>query len=156
MLLLNVGFQYLPNADGNRFAIPESHATHANPGVAIALGDLCQTLGNFTPGTTQRCSLKPEYASKFSAGYRLYAFQDYHTAFGTGWTVTPNLFWAHDVKGNSAGPIGPGFIEGKKTLKVGVDATYQSFKVGLGYTMHFGAELKNNDYDKDFVSFTAS
>lgn len=156
VLLLNVGFQYLPNADGNRFAIPESHATHANPGVAIALGDLCQTLGNFTPGTTQQCSLKPEYASKFSAGYRLYAFQDYHTAFGTGWTVTPNLFWAHDVTGNSAGPIGPGFIEGKKTLKLGVDATYQSFKVGLGYTMHFGAELKNNDYDKDFVSLTAS
>ena len=72
------------------------------------------------------------------------------------WTVTPNLFWAHDVTGYSAGPIGPGFIEGKKTLKIGVDANYRAFKVGLGYTMHFGAELKNNDYDKDFMSLTAS
>ncbi|MEQ9142743.1 MAG: DUF1302 domain-containing protein [Parvibaculaceae bacterium] len=153
VLLINAGFQYLPDADGNRFAIPGSHDTHANPGVAIALGDLCQTPGG---PATQNCNLKAEYASDFSAGYRMYAFQDYHTAFGTGWTVTPNLFWAHDVTGYSAGPIGPGFIEGKKTLKLGVDATYQSFKVGLGYTMHFGAELKNNDYDKDFMSLTAS
>ena len=153
VLLINAGFQYLPDGEGNRYAIPESHATHANPGVAIALGDLCQTLGG---PASQSCSLTPEYASTFSAGYRMYAFQDYHTAFGTGWTVTPNLFWAHDVTGNSAGPIGPGFIEGKKTLKLGVDATYQSFKVGLGYTMHFGAEHRNNDYDKDFMSLTAS
>lgn len=153
VLLINAGFQYLPNASGNRLAIPGSHATHANPGVAIAVGDICQVPSGVP---TQNCSLKAKYASEFSAGYRMYAFQDYHTAFGTGWTVTPNLFWAHDVKGNSAGPIGPGFIEGKKTLKLGVDATYQSFKVGLGYTMHFGAELKNNDYDKDFVSLTAS
>lgn len=153
VLLINAGFQYLPDADGNRFAIPGSHDTHANPGVAIALGDLCLTPGG---PANQNCSLTPEYASSFSAGYRMYAFQDYHTAFGTGWTVTPNLFWAHDVTGYSAGPIGPGFIEGKKTLKLGVDATYQSFKLGLGYTMHFGAELKNNDYDKDFMSLTAS
>lgn len=155
VLLINAGFQYLPNAGGNRFAIPGSSKTHANPGVGVALGDICQATGNVAPDGTI-CNLTPKYASDFSAGYRMYAFQDYHTAFGTGWTVTPNLFWAHDVKGNSAGPIGPGFIEGKKTLKVGVDATYQSFKVGLGYTMHFGAELKNNDYDKDFVSLTAS
>jgi len=153
VLLINAGFQYLPDADGNRLAIPGSHDTHANPGVAIALGDLCQTP---SPEPTQNCNLTPEYASDFSAGYRMYAFQEYHTAFGTGWTVTPNLFWAHDVTGYSAGPIGPGFIEGKKTLKLGVDANYQSFKVGLGYTMHFGAELKNNDYDKDFMSLTAS
>lgn len=153
VLLINAGFQYLPDTDGNRLAIPGSHETHPNQGVAIALGDLCQTPGG---PPSQSCALKPEYASEFSAGYRLYAFQDYHTAFGTGWTVTPNLFWAHDVTGYSAGPIGPGFIEGKKTLKLGVDATYQSFKVGLGYTMHFGAELKNNDYDKDFLALTMS
>ena len=153
VLLINAGFQYLPDADGNRFAIPGSHDTHANPGVGIAVGDICQVPGG---PPSQSCNLKVEYASDFSAGYRMYAFQDYHTAFGTGWTVTPNLFWAHDVTGYSAGPIGPGFIEGKKTLKLGVDATYQAFKVGLGYTMHFGAELKNNDYDKDFMSLTAS
>lgn len=153
VLLINAGFQYLPDADGNRFAISGSHATHPNAGVAAILGDICNVSGG---PPSQNCNLKPEYASDFSAGYRLYAFQEYHTAFGTGWTVTPNLFWAHDVTGYSAGPIGPGFIEGKKTLKIGVDANYQSFKVGLGYTMHFGAELKNNDYDKDFMSLTAS
>lgn len=153
VLLINAGFQYLPNAEGNRFAIPGSNETHINPGVAIALGDSCQAP---SPTPSQNCNLKAEYASDFSAGYRLYAFQEYHTAFGTGWTVTPNLFWAHDVTGYSAGPIGPGFIEGKKTLKLGVDANYQSFKIGLGYTMNFGAELKNNDFDKDFVSLTAS
>ncbi len=153
VLLINAGFQYLPDADGNRFSIPGSNETHINPGVGVALGDLCQVQGG---APTQNCSLKARYASDFSAGYRIYAYEDYHTAFGTGVTLSPNLYWAHDVTGYSAGPIGPGFIEGKKTLKLGVDATYQSFKVGLGYTMHFGAEIKNNDYDKDFMSLTAS
>ncbi|NIJ42992.1 hypothetical protein FHS78_003300 [Parvibaculum indicum] len=153
VLLINAGFQYLPDSEGNRFAIPGSHKTHPNSGVATAVGDLCQAN---TGVASQNCSLTPRYASAFSAGYRLYAFQDYHSAFNTGWTIEPHVFWSHDVAGYSAGPIGPGFVKGKKVLTLGVDAKYQGFKAGLSYTMHMGAENRNVDYDKNFVAMTVS
>lgn len=153
VLLINAGFQYLPGANGNRLAIPGSNATHPNRGVAVALADLCQSPGG---PPSQNCSLSPRYASAFSAGYRIYAFQDYHSAFNTGWTITPNLFWSHDVAGYSAGPIGPGFVEGKQVLKLGVDAKYLGVKAGISYTMHMGAKDRNVDWDKDFLAMTVS
>ncbi|MAB14013.1 DUF1302 domain-containing protein [Parvibaculum sp.] len=153
VLLINAGFQYLPDSDNNRFAIPGSNKTHANPGVGIAVGDVCQVSSGVP---TQNCSLSARYASAFSTGYRIYAFQDYHSAFNTGWTIEPHLYWSHDVSGYSAGPIGPGFVKGKKVLSLGVDALYQGFKAGVSYTMHMGAENRNVDYDKNFVAMTVS
>lgn len=147
-LVMNVGFQYLPDGEGNRFSTP-MNSSHANPGVANAIGDVCISAG-LCPG------LRSQYADTFSWGYRLYGYQDYHSAFGTGVTLSPKIMWSHDVKGYSAGPIGPGFVEGKQVLMLGVDATYQSYKVGLSYTTHMGAKDKNKDYDKDFVAVTAS
>lgn len=147
-VVLNAGFQYLPDADGNRFATP-LNGSHANPGIANALGDICIASGK-CPG------LKAQYADTFSWGYRFYAYQDYHTAFGTGVTISPKIVWFHDVKGYSAGPIGPGFVEGKKSLTLGVDASYQSYKVGLSYSSFMGNRTKNKDFDKDFVAMTAS
>ncbi len=155
VLLINAGFQYLPDSEGNRFAIPGSNKTHPNRGVAYAVGDLCQAVSATTPAS-QNCSLTPRYASAFSTGYRIYAFQDYHSAFNTGWTIEPHLYWSHDVSGYSAGPIGPGFVKGKKVLSLGVDALYQGFKAGVSYTMHMGAENRNADYDKNFVAMTVS
>lgn len=148
VLVMNAGFQYLPDGEGNRFSTP-LNSSHANPGVANAIGDIC-IASNYCP------TLQPQYADTFSWGYRMYAYQDYHTAFGTGVTLSPKVLWSHDVKGYSAGPIGPGFVEDKKVLMVGVDATYQSYKVGLSYTSHLGNKDKNRDYDKDFVALTAS
>ncbi|MGX1197516.1 DUF1302 domain-containing protein [Parvibaculum sp. MBR-TMA-1.3b-4.2] len=153
VLLINAGFQYLPDSEGNRFAIPGSYKTHPNRGVAAAVGDACQVPGG---PANQNCSLTPRYASAFSTGYRIYAFQDYHSAFNTGWTIEPHLYWSHDVSGYSAGPIGPGFVKGKKVLSLGVDALYQGFKAGISYTMHMGAENRNVDYDKDFLAMTVS
>lgn len=148
VLVMNAGFQYLPDGEGNRFSTP-LNTSHANPGVANALGDICIQSAK-CPG------LRAQYADTFSWGYRMYAYQDYHTAFGTGVTISPKIMWSHDVKGYSAGPIGPGFVEGKQVLMLGVDAAYQSYKVGLSYTAHMGAKEKNRDYDKDFVALTAS
>ena len=147
VLVANFGFQYLPDAEGNRFATP-LNGSHPNPGVANTIGDICIQ--------NKYCSLKPQYADSFSWGYRLYAYQDYHTAFGTGVTISPKIVWFHDVKGYSAGPIGPGFVEGKKSLTLGVDASYQSYKVGISYSSFMGNRAKNKDFDKDFVAMTAS
>lgn len=151
MLILvgNVGFQYLPDANGNRYAIPRSAETHHNPGTAATLGDNCVRLGT--------CSLDPVYASTFSWGYRMLAMMEYHSAFGTPFTLTPQVVWSHDVSGYSAGPIGPGFVEGKKAVTLGIGARYlESYNVALNYTNNFGARYRNASYDKDFVSLTAS
>ncbi|MBX3495177.1 MAG: DUF1302 domain-containing protein [Parvibaculum sp.] len=149
ILVGNVGFQYLPDAEGNRYAIPRADETHANPGTAATLGDNCVRLGT--------CALDPLYASSFSWGYRLLAQMDYHSAFGSPFTLSPQIVWSHDVSGFSAGPIGPGFVEGKKAVTLGLGARYlESYNVSLNYTNNFGARYRNASHDKDFVSLTAS
>lgn len=149
ILVANAGFQYLPDADGNRFAIPMSFETHANPGMAATFGDPCISAGT--------CHIQAQYASAFSWGYRLMASQQYASAFGSAWNLTPKVIWYHDVSGYSAGPIGPGFVEGTKSLTLGIDADYQErYKVGLSFTTFMGNPYRNVNYDKDFVSMTAS
>lgn len=149
ILVANVGFQYLPDAKGNRFAIPRSGETHVAPGMAATFGDNCIRLGG--------CSIDPVYASTFSWGYRLLAQMEYNNAFDTPFTLSPRIIWSHDVDGYSAGPIGPGFVEGKKAVTLGLGASYlDSYTLSLDYTNNFGAKYRNGSFDKDFVSLTAS
>lgn len=149
ILVANVGFQYLPDADGNRLAIPRSGESHPNPGSAATYGDNCIRLN--------QCSITPQYATSFSWGYRMLAQMEYPNAFGTPYTLSPMLIWSHDVSGYSAGPIGPGFVEGKKAVTLGVTASYlDQYRLSLDYTNNFGAEYRNGSFDKDFVSMTAS
>ena len=150
-LVTNFGFQYIPDAGNSdmRLAIPMSQASAANVGLAKTVGDPCISSG--------ACIIDPKYADTFSWGYRIMAFQNYNSAFDTAWTLTPRLFWSHDVKGYSAGPIGPGFVEGVKSLTLGIDAEYQeTYKIGLSYNMFFGNSYRNANYDKDFLSLTVS
>ncbi|WP_339639579.1 DUF1302 domain-containing protein [uncultured Parvibaculum sp.] len=160
ILIANVGFQYLPDLSSstNRLAAPRSANTHPDLASAVILGDetcgasaLAASLGGGTP------ACKTAYATSSSWGYRLAATSDYNNAFGTAWTLTPTIQWAHDVNGVSAGPVGPGFIEGKKTVSVGVTANLQGkWRANLQYTNSFGNKYKNYAYDKDFVTMTVS
>ena len=147
ILLSNVGFQYLPDLSDmpNHFAIPNSGSYHDN---AVIDGFLGQGLGVASDAS---------YATSFSWGYRLIAAAQYNNFMGTAFTVTPSIQWAHDVNGYSAGPIGPGFVEGKKTISVGASATYQSaYKAEIRYTNSFGNEFRNKGEDKDFASINFS
>jgi hypothetical protein len=149
IVVANAGLQYLPDANNNRFMVPRSGETHPNPGFADSMGDACVGLGT--------CTLTPQYATSFSWGYRLLAMVQYNSFMGTPYTMTPRVFFAHDVKGYSAGPIGPGFVEGVKTVGLGVDFDYKSvYKLSLDYSSSFGAEYRNAMYDKDFASISAS
>ena len=143
VLLANVGFQYLPDQsdDNERFSIPRSGAGHANPLVSNFLGQ----------------GLDGHYATSTSWGYRLVGALDYNNAFGIPWTVTPSIQFAHDVSGFSAGPVGPGFVEGRKTVSLGVSASYQnSWRAEIRYTNSFGNKFNNYSYDKDFATFNVS
>lgn len=82
---------------------------------------------------------------------------EYNNAFDTPFTLSPRIIWSHDVDGYSAGPIGPGFVEGKKAVTLGIGASYlDSYNLSLDYTNNFGAKYRNGSFDKDFVSLTAS
>ncbi|HUD52040.1 DUF1302 domain-containing protein [Parvibaculum sp.] len=149
LLVANAGFQYLPDAKGNRFMIPRSGETHPNPGMASILGDPCIAAGS--------CSVSPQYATSFSWGYRVLAALQYNSAFGTPYTIMPRVFFSHDMKGYSAGPIGPGFIEGVKRVGIGADFSYKSaYKVSVDYSTAFGNAYRNAMYDKDFASASFS
>ena len=151
ILIANAGFQWVPDAGSYHLAIPRSGETAYNPGIAYTFGDACQLK------SSGACDIPVRYASQFSWGYRLVGILQYNNAFGTPWTVSPRLIWSHDVSGYSAGPIGPGFVEGKMSASMGVTADYQSsYSLGLDYTMNFGNAYRNASNDKDFMSFSAS
>ncbi len=144
ILLSNVGMQYLPDlSDNQHFAISRSGDSHDN---ALVDGFLAEGSG-----------VTPQYVDSFSWGYRLIAVAQYNNFMGTAFTVSPSIQWAHDVNGYSAGPIGPGFMQGKKTISVGATATYQSaYKAEIRYTNSFGNEYRNQNEDKDFASINFS
>lgn len=150
VLIFNAGFQYIPDLDNatNRYAVPRSAAVNPNP---IANGVLankgCQVAG----------ACQAQFADSFSSGYRIATSVDYNNAFGTAWTLSPSIQWAHDVTGYSAGPVGPGFVEGRKTVSLGVTANLRSvWRANLQYTNSFGNAYRNLAADKDFVTATVS
>lgn len=157
ILIFNAGFQYLPDIENatNRLAIPRSANVDPNPITTNVLGaDGCKPSNN-PAGTGSLCT--PKYADSFSSGYRIATSVDYNNAFGTAWTLSPSIQWAHDVTGYSAGPVGPGFVEGRKTVSVGVTANLRSvWRANLQYTNSFGNDYRNYGADKDFVTATVS
>lgn len=92
------------------------------------------------------------FADATSWGYRAVARFDFNNAIGAV-TLSPRLAWAHDVHGNSPNP-GGNFLEHRKAVTVGVEASYQNaWSADLSYTDFFGAGRYNLINDRDFVSF---
>ena len=151
ILLSNIGFQYLPDMGSNSYlAINRTNTYSWNAVLAGALGVNC-------PAQVGTACTGARYADKFSWGYRLVAIADYNNAFGTSWTVSPTIQWAHGVSGNSAGPIGPGFVEQTKTVTLGVTTEFDaSWKASIKYTTNFGNKYRNFNWDKDFLTFDVS
>ncbi|MEJ8569749.1 DUF1302 domain-containing protein [Elongatibacter sediminis] len=91
------------------------------------------------------------FADDFSWGYRLLVRADYNNVFGTAWTMTPSIGWAHDVSGTTPGP-GGSFIDGRKQLTLGLGFSYlQQWGFDLSYTSYFGAGRYNLLKDRDFI-----
>jgi len=81
---------------------------------------------------------------------------DYNNAFGTAWTVSPQLVYRHDFEGVTPAPLG-NYIEDRRSLGFSVTANLQNtWTVGLSYTDFMGSEQFQSDLDDDFVSLTAS
>ncbi|MFZ9363389.1 MAG: DUF1302 domain-containing protein [Arenimonas sp.] len=94
------------------------------------------------------------FPTNFSWGYRVAARADYNSVFGSPVTLSPRVAFNHDVKGITPGP-GGNFLEGRKSITVGVEANYlQKWVFDLSYTGFNGAGQLNQIYDRDFYSFS--
>ena len=93
------------------------------------------------------------FADDSSWGYRIVSRLDYLNLFW-GVNAMPSIAFAHDVSGITPIPIG-NFLEGRKTLTLGVEMTYQnSWSYAMRYTNFFGAGDFNLSHDRDFFSLT--
>ena len=94
------------------------------------------------------------FPTNFSWGYRVAARADFNSVFGSPVTLSPRVAFNHDVKGITPGP-GGNFLEGRKSITVGVEANYlQRWVFDLSYTGFNGAGQLNQIYDRDFYSFS--
>jgi hypothetical protein len=111
-------------------------------------GDSLATLAGLQPAHQTN-----GFADEFSMGYRLLARFDYNNAVGPV-NFSPRLAFSHDVAGTTPLPLG-NFVEGRKALTLGVEASYQNtWSIDFSYTSFFDAEEFNQIHDRDFVALT--
>ena len=81
------------------------------------------------------------YVTDVAWGYRLRVSMDYNNVMDTGVTVTPSVFWAHDVEGVSMDPT---FIEDRMTLGLGVKFNYnKKYVFDINYVSYENDELRS-------------
>ncbi len=142
----NWGFQSLPNVSSTQLramAVPRSEIQSPNPAVAA-----------FTPFADAANPLL--HPDSFSQGYRLVARLRYNSVFNTSWTLVPSIQFAHDL-GTAAGPTGPGFLDNRKTVTLGLNGSYQNeWEAEIQWTASRGNSFQNLRDDKDFLSISIS
>ena len=90
------------------------------------------------------------FATANAWGYRIFQQLDYN-ALWLGLTYSPNLLFAHDVKGTAIGP-GPNFVEGRKEVDLGLQVrSSQLWSSNLVYTWYTGGGPYNLVRDRDNV-----
>ncbi len=142
ILIGEVGFDKVWN-------LPIQSALRYNADGTDTGGGADVTSGNLNNPETQLHG----FPTPFSWGYRVAARADYHSAFGTAFTLSPRVAYNQDVNGTTPGP-GGNFIEGRKSITLGVNANYlDRWSFDLSYTNFFGGGQFNLISDRDFVAF---
>ena len=131
------------------------------PGFGAASGgNLCLPyMQNFSVAPNSQYNAQPNgctndgYITDFAWGYRLRVSMDYNNVGDSGVTVTPSVFWSHDVDGVS---IDPAFIEDRQTLGLGLKFNYnKKYTVDLNY-VNYGDENFDPLFDRDYYSAAVS
>jgi len=146
VLVANWGFQYLPSVSSTQLnAMLVTRSENQMPSRAVSL----------IPGLIDP-NFPVLHPDTFSHGYRLIANVQYNNVFNTPWTLTPGIQFGQDFH-TSAGPIGPGFLDNRKTLSLGVKGSYQNtWTAGIQWTATRGNELQNSFSDRDFMTVDVS
>ncbi|MBK8859098.1 MAG: DUF1302 domain-containing protein [Opitutaceae bacterium] len=93
------------------------------------------------------------FADSNSYGYQILARLDYNNAFA-GVNFSPSIAFVHDVSGTTPLPLG-NYIEGRKSITIGAEFTYQnSWVLELRYVNFSGAGKYNLLSDRDYVATT--
>lgn len=145
VFVTNWGFQYLPDVSQTELnALAVSRSESQAPKLSA------RSAGFTNP-------LQPlMHPDSFSHGYRLIASVQYNNAFDTPWTLSPGIQFGQDFN-SSAGPVGPGFLDNRKTLSVGVRGNYlKAWNAGVQFTMTRGNTFQNLMDDRDFMTFDVS
>lgn len=146
LFLAEAGMQWndLPN-NGRRYGRAFIYGAASDPTYG---GSTCGTLNPQADGCQN-----DGFVTRFSSGYRLKASLDYHGLIPST-TVTPSVFWSHDVSGYSSDSQ---FIKGRQTLGLGVKFDYQKkYALDFGYTT-FNHDAKFDQFrDRDFYSAALS
>jgi hypothetical protein len=97
--------------------------------------------------------LNDGYVTDDAWGYRIRLSADYNNVFNSGVTVTPSIFWAHDVDGVSMDPT---FIEDRQVLGLGLRFNYNKrYNLEMNYVDYADAEF-DPLFDRDNYSISAS
>jgi hypothetical protein len=91
-----------------------------------------------------------ELPTKTSWGYVVEVGITYSNILGTRWNMTPQIDFAHDVRGTSPNAIP--FVEGRKglTLSLNFDLD-RKWRANVGYTGYWGGGGNNLLKDRDIV-----
>lgn len=108
----------------------------------------CGTPNN---GTNPWCGNLDGYTTDFAWGYKLRAALNYTNLISNA-TITPSVFWGHDVKGFS--PDGQ-VLEDRKTIGLGLRADFsKKYFVDVSYTNYLDDAEFDYSRDRDFVSLS--
>ena len=137
-------------ASGRRYGRSFIFGMASVPGINTCVAALSGALYN---PQTDGCQ-NDGFVSPFAWGYRLKGQLDYPGAFGSAFTLTPNVFWSQDVSGYSSDTQ---LLQGRTTLAIGVKADYQKkYTLDLTYTT-YGSDARFDQFrDRDYVSVSIS
>jgi hypothetical protein len=136
----------------------------SNPALAGQLpftgGDTCSPAVFPLPDGRQVTVFNPQpngcrndgYVTDDAWGYRIRLTADYNNVFNSGVTVTPSIFWAHDVDGVSMDST---FIEDRQVLGLGLRFNLNKrYNLELNYVDYADADF-DPLFDRDFYSVSA-
>jgi hypothetical protein len=163
LLIGEVGFQWndVPDykKDNTRYGRSFIYGPGGNPALAGQTGLDSLAQQNCTAPVASLVNPQPDgckndgYVTDFSWGYRLRASLDYVNVGNSGITVTPSVFWSHDVSGVS---MDPQFIEDRQTLGLGLKLLYNKrYTLDFNYNW-FADSAYNALFDRDFYGVSAS
>ncbi|MGB7904199.1 MAG: DUF1302 domain-containing protein [Steroidobacteraceae bacterium] len=154
------GFMF-GTASGPDYALDPTSPSGLDDLAFATAGDFCSPTysGLPVPAANRFYNAQPNgcrndgFVTDVAWGYRLRVSADYNNVMDSGVTVTPSVFWAHDVEGISMDPT---FIEDRMTLGLGLKFNYnKKYVLDVNYVSY---DNDNFDplFDRDYYSAAVS
>jgi hypothetical protein len=94
-------------------------------------------------------------AGDTSFTYRVIGSATYNNFANSQWSIAPNFAWSHDPSGYGPSSLG-GFVEGRKSLALGMRANKGAVSASLSYVNQLGDPTSNLSMDKDTLAASIS